>query len=73
MTMLKVTQMIMLTHMMTQMITQMIMLTHMMTQMIILLTHLVFLCTNSSCSSTSCCSNFQVETMEEISLIEEYD
>jgi len=28
-------------------------------QMIILLTHLVFLCTNSSCSSTSCCSIFQ--------------
>jgi len=28
-------------------------------QMIILLTHLIFLCTNSSCSSTSCCSMFQ--------------
>ena len=31
------------------------------TQMIILLTHLIFLCTNSSCSSTSCCSMFQVD------------
>jgi len=30
-----------------------------MIQMTILLTHLVFLCTNSSCSSTSCCSIFQ--------------
>ena len=31
------------------------------TQMTILLTHLIFLCTNSSCSSTSCCSIFQVD------------
>jgi len=30
-----------------------------MIQMIILLTHLVFLCSNSSCSSKSCCSIFQ--------------
>jgi len=35
-------------------------------QMIILLTHLIFLCTNSSCSSTSCCSIFQVDTMQVI-------
>jgi len=28
-------------------------------QMITLLTHLIFLCTNSSCTSTSCCSMFQ--------------